>query len=290
MRVLVTGAAGFIGGHLTQALADAGHTVLPTDLPVDLRDPESAPMLLDRYRPDRVVHLAAQVGRQFGEDDPARSVTTNALATTLLAKACGDRNVSLTYASTSEVYGDRGDLVCAEDGPLWMPNGIYGLTKRWGEEAVQLYAPRWQILRLSMPYGPGLFPGRGRAAIVNMLWQADNRRPMPVHRDAKRSWCWVGDAVRAMRLVIDLRSMGVFNVGRDDAEVSMLQVAELACQLTGAPESLIDMVDPPERQTVVKRLNTHKIRALGWQPEVDLAQGMKRTLAWLRAHDFKLPD
>jgi len=74
-----------------------------------------------------------------------------------------------------------------------------------------------------------------------------------------------------------------FNVGRDNDPVTMERVAQLACRLTNAPESLIRIVDPPQRQTVVKRLATERVRALGWEPEVELHHGMQKTLEWIRA-------
>ena len=75
---------------------------------------------------------------------------------------------------------------------------------------------------------------------------------------------------------------GVFNVGRDDASVTMLHVAMLACDLTGAPYELIEEIDAPARQTVVKRLATEKLRGLGWEPQVELEEGMRMTLDWVR--------
>lgn len=291
----MTGADGFIGRHLSAELRANGSDVVGVDRSDgDLRHPEVATHLIRTHEPDIVVHLAAKVGRLFGEDDVMETVCDNAGMTALVAQACGQTGVRLVYASTSEVYGDRSDTVCGENDLYhWLadqalavlPHNAYGLSKRWGEEACRLYAPEeLAVWRPSMPYGPGLPHGRGRAAIVNMLWQADNRQPIPVHQGAERSWCWIGDAVRAMRLTLE-QPGGVWNIGRDDAGVSMLTVAEMACTLTGAPESLIEMIPAPPRQTVVKRLATEKIRALGWRPEVDLEEGMQRTLAWVRELD-----
>lgn len=285
MRVLVTGAAGFIGQHLCEELRSGGYAVSGVDRSDgDLRHPDIAPHLIHAFEPDIVIHLAAKVGRLFGEDDVEETIADNAGMTALVAKACGEAGARLVYASTSEVYGDRGDEVCHEDSlaAAHLPHNAYGLSKRWGEEACRLYAPDGlTIWRPSMPFGPGLPPGRGRAAIVNMLHQASLRQPIPVHRGAERSWCWIGDAVRAMRLTLD-RPGGVWNVGRDDAAVPMRRVAEIACELTGAPTSLIEDVDPPARQTVVKRLSTAKLTGLGWEPLVSLEQGMALTLDWMR--------
>lgn len=250
----------------------------------DLRTPSTIDYALELYRPDRVIHLAAKVGRLFGEDNPMFTVQDNAGITALVAKACGDREVPVAYASTSEIYGDLGEVPAYEGVKVNLPHNLYGLSKRWGEEVLHLYAPSGLInFRLSMPYGPGLPPGFGRAAIVCFLDQAENRQPIYVHRGSERSWCWIGDTVRGMRLVLEGQMAGNWNIGRDDIAVSMRRVAEIACDLTGAPHDLIHEVDPPERQTVIKRLVMRKIERIGWQPEVDLEDGMQRTLEWLRA-------
>jgi nucleoside-diphosphate-sugar epimerase len=327
MRILLTGGSGFLGSHLRSELELAGHETINVDLVADdqpfvswrgdLLDAgigETSAILNGAIRmtdADVVVHLAAQVGRLFGEDDLGHTIRSNALMTALVARSCSLARTPprLVYTSTSEIYGDV-DTMIATEGPepgfaptMRLPHNLYGLSKRWGEEAAALYAtassgylPKvggLQVIRPSMPYGPGLPPGRGRAAIVNMLWQAENRQPIIVHAGAERSWCWVGDTAAGIRAVIELgdwaihadswrRGVGCYNVGRDDAGVSMLAVAQLACELTGADEGLIEEVPRPERQTLVKRLSTDKLRALGWAPAVDLRNGMQLTLRYMR--------
>jgi GDP-L-fucose synthase len=78
-------------------------------------------------------------------------------------------------------------------------------------------------------------------------------------------------------MVIERGSPGAYNIGRSDNEVTMKEVAELACAIAGADENLIRMVSAPGNQTLVKRLSTEKIRSMGWRPEVDLEEGMRRT-------------
>ncbi len=281
----MTGAHGFIGRHLSTEL-EPHHEVICIDRhDGDLRVLGAADYLIGTYRPDVVVHLAAKVGRQFGEDDLGETIADNASMTALVAQACGRHDARLVYASTSEVYGDQGDGLCEEiaSDNRGRVHNLYGLSKRWGEEAAHLYAPDGlTILRLSMPFGPGLPWGRGRAAIVNMLWQALTRQPIPVHRGAERSWCYVADTVRGIRYTIERAESGVFNVGRDDAPVTMLSVAQRACLMTGASGDLIELVDAPNNQTVVKRLSTARLRSLGWKPEVELDEGMGRVLDWIK--------
>lgn len=290
MKILITGHKGFLGTHLSRELRETGHQVHGVDYAVipsdDLRLAGVAERVIREVEPEVVVHLAAKVGRLFGEDNPQETIIDNAGMTALVAKAAAAHGARLVYASTSEVYGDQGDTWCFEGGRLALPHNIYGLSKRWGEEAAKLYAPEGlTILRFSMPYGPGLPAGRGRAAIINMLWQALRREPIVVHANAERSWCWVGDTVRAARLTIEQSPGEIFNIGRDDDVASMLTVAEIACELTDADTDLIEIIEAPARQTVVKRLATEKIRALGWQPELRLREGMERTLEWVQRLD-----
>lgn len=288
MKIVITGSAGFIGSHLSTELENHGHQVIGLDLKLsrvhDLRFADLVERNFDDHSDaDLCVHLAAKVGRLFGEDDPMETVTDNVGMTALVAKACGDRGIRLAYASTSEVYGDNGELLCDEvEGPFSLPHNLYGISKFFGEDVCRHYAPKdLTIFRFSMPYGPGLPAGRGRAAIINMLHQAHHRKPIPVHRGAERSWCWVGDTVRAARMVLEQTQGGAFNVGRDDAAVTMEEVAITACRIADAPTTLIKLVDPPAMQTVVKRLATQRIRDLGWEPRVDLLEGMSRTFGWV---------
>lgn len=289
MRILITGAAGFIGQHLVPELEQAGHKVTG----IDRDDHDLRYELPDVSGYDYVVHLAAKVGRLFGEDDPLGTILDNIGITCLLARACGEAGVPLAYASTSEVYGDVGEALADEYyGPFNLPCNLYGLTKRQAEEVCKLYAPKgFLALRFSMPYGPGHPPGRGRAALTNMLHQALHNQPIPVHKGAERSWCWIGDTVRATRMILEaahrepLQYVLAWNVGRDDNALPMYRVAQMACDLTGARRSLIQLRPAPERQIVVKRLSTGRVRRLGWKPEVELAEGMARVLDYVKGFD-----
>lgn len=273
-------------------LEQAGHEVVVFDVALsrwhDLRFPEVVEQRFEEHADaDLCVHLAAKVGRVFGEFSPMETVVDNVGITALVAEACGQRKIQLAYASTSEVYGDNGEQMCDEsEGPFTLPHNLYGISKFFGEDVCRHYAPKGLfIFRFSMPYGPGLPAGIGRAAIINMLHQALHDRQIPVHDGAERSWCYIQDTVRAVRMVLEKGKPGAWNIGRDDDPRTMLFVAKAACALTGAHEHLIEIVPAPTNQTVVKRLATEKIRALGWEPEVPLLEGMQKTLEWVRGLD-----
>ena len=244
----------------------------------DLADPGVADLLLATHAPDVVVHLAALVGRVVGEAEPLETTRQNVDVTAFVAAACAAHGARLLYGSTTEVYGPVGDRVVTEETPLdTVADSAYGRSKRAGEEAALRFVPDAALLRLSMPYGPGTAPGRGRGAIVNMLDQAVRGEPIRVYRGDERSWCWVGDIARAIALLIERGERGAWNIGRDDDRRSMLEVAQLVCRVTGANEELIDEVDAPTAPAA-GHVSTAKLRAAGWKPEVEFEDGLRRTL------------
>ena len=163
------------------------------------------------------------------------------------------------------------------------PESLYALTKLWGEQAAALYAPDGlAVLRLANPYGPGVDAGQAKGAVPTMLRQADAGEPILVFRGEARAFCWIGDVVRAIRLVLEAGGKGTFNVGSDGEPVALVDVARVACELAGAPHELIEEVEPPAGR-VMTRVATERIRALGWRAELPLDEGMRQLLDSLRA-------
>jgi nucleoside-diphosphate-sugar epimerase len=283
MKVLVTGASGFVGGALVEELrhADAAYEVHPLGRQDgDLSHAGVADAAVAEARPDVVVHGAARIGVVRCADEPELAVRSNVLATALVARAAAASAARLVYLSTSDVYGSA---AAADEETPTAPESLYALTKLWGEQAAALYAPeRLAVLRLANPYGPGVDAGQAKGAVPTMLRQADAREPIPVFRGEARAFCWIGDVVRAIRLVLEAGADGAFNVGADGEPVALVDVARVACELTGAPHDLIEEVDPPPGR-VMTRIATERIRALGWRAEVPLDDGMRQLLDSLRA-------
>ncbi|PWU18955.1 MAG: hypothetical protein C5B48_14235 [Candidatus Rokuibacteriota bacterium] len=283
VRVLVTGGTGFIGGQLTMELERRGHAVVAVGRAGgDLAERSAAEQLIEAHDPELVVHLAARVGRIAGESDPLETLRQNAGATLLVARACSGAGVRLAYGSTSEVYGNSGERPASEDGPIAaLPENVYGLSKRWGEEAALLRCPDAILLRFSGPYGPGTVPSHGRGAIQTMLDQALRQERIPAFRGVLRSWCWIGDAARGAAIVLERGEAGAWNIGRDDDHRSMAELARLACQIADAPQQLLEEIDPPPGLAADHRISAAKLERLGWRPEVELEEGMRRTFEWL---------
>lgn len=269
MRVLITGGRGFLGRPVTSELQNRGHTAIPVGRSDgDLTDATAADRVLEEHRPDVVVHLAAAVGNAIAEREPMTALRDNAGSAMITARACCKRGVAFAYGSTTEVYSGT---------------SLYALTKRWGEEAVRSACPNAIVLRFSWPYGPGVLPGSGRGAIVNILDQAIRGQRIPVYRGVARSWCWVGDAARAVAMLLEADQGGNHDIGRDDCPILMEDVARHACRLTGADVRLIEAVDPPAPLPPSRPLNNQELLALGWTPKVEFEEGLAATLEWLRS-------
>ena len=278
MRVLVTGASGFVGRALVEELrhGERAYEVFPLGREDgDLADEGVAEGAIAETKPDVVVHAAARIGVVRCEDEPELALRSNVLATVRVSRACAGNGARLAYVSTADVYGMA--AIADEESPA-APESLYALTKLWGEQAGQLYAPdRLLILRLANPYGPGVEPGEGKGAVPTMLHQAESGERIPAFRGEARSWCWIGDVARAGRLVLESGEDGVFNVGSDADPIALTDVARLACAAAGASEELIDEVEPPLGR-VAPRIGVERLRALGWRAEVGIEDGMRLLL------------
>lgn len=255
MRVLVTGGRGFIGAHVCQALQAEGHDVAGVGrADGDLSERGVAEGLVERLAPEAIVHLAAVMP---GDE----RIPDNPWITRLVAAAAHERGIPLFHGSTTSVYAD--------DTP-------YAESKRASEEE----AGEATILRFHFPYGPG----QRRGTIPTMLKQALAGEPVVVYREWARSFCFVTDEARAVALLVSRGETGSWDVGRDDDLRSLEDVAQVCVAAAGADESLVQLQDPPEGPALVfEDLDTSRLRSLGWRAEVELEDGIARTLAWLQS-------
>jgi dTDP-glucose 4,6-dehydratase len=254
VRVLVTGGRGFIGAHVCDALQALDHEAVALGrVDGDLAEDGVAERLIGEHEPDAVVHLAAVMP---GDNRFAQ----NALIAGLVAVACEARDIPLFHGSTTSVYSD--------DTP-------YAESKRESEEVVGDAT----ILRFHFPYGPG----QRRGAIPTMLTQAVAGEPIVVYSGWERSFCYVADAAVAVATLVDRGEHGDWDIGREDDRRTLLEIAQLACDLTGGDPASIEVADPPEGPALVfEGLDTDRLRSIGWRPDVPLEDGMARTLDWLR--------
>ncbi|WP_030164964.1 NAD-dependent epimerase/dehydratase family protein [Spirillospora albida] len=301
MRILVTGAAGFIGSHLVDRLVADGHEVAGVDdgssganfrdgveyLRMDVADPALAGRAAER-RPEVICHLAAQVSVRASVADPLHDARVNVIGTANVleaARAAGARKV--VFASSCAVYGVPDALPVPPDAEL-RPASPYAASKVSGEVYLRTYKALHGIdytaLTLANVYGPRQTP-EGEAGVVSIFSDALLAgRPTRVFGDGKqtRDYVYVLDVVDAFARAAGERGGGRrFNVGTGrqttDRELHTLVAAAAGApdEPEFAPSRLGDLpamsVDPgPTRAE------------LGWEPRMGLAEGLAATVAWAR--------
>jgi dTDP-glucose 4,6-dehydratase len=313
MIIAVTGSAGYIGGWLLAELASRGHEVHSQDinsvpgLPdgvappwvFDLKDGIRRQAWLKSASPDVVIHLAALYGRVWGEADLIKTAADNAGLTAALARDVAAIGARLVLASSSEVYGQSADGSTVYPETPLRPMNMYGMTKKWSEEAAWLYAPRGLVVaRLNMPYGPSQMPPTpgtipatsckvgpvGYHALHTMLWQASHGMDIVVHKGTSRCFTWAGDMVQGMAAVIESGNSGTWNIGRNDDHYLMSEVARRAVAMAGSSSSIRE-VEVPSRVTAQKSLGNASLLSLGWQPGMPFGKGMEASFHYFSKFD-----
>jgi len=308
--VLVTGGAGFIGSHFVRAvlkqhkqtrvvnldkLTYAGNLDNLRDVAEDpryefvlgdIRDKALVRKLFARVQ--GVVHFAAETHVDRSIYDAGEFVLTNVHGTyTLLDALRAFPAVEFfVHISTDEVYGSRPGRAARETDPL-QPSSPYAATKAAGDHLARAYHVTYGlptiVLRPSNTYGPGQFPEK---LIPLFLTNALEGKTLPVFGDGMnvRDWLFVEDHCRAVEAaVLKGRSGAVYNVG-GGSELANIDLAKRILDALEAPRELIQFV--PDRPGHDRRyaMDSGLIRALGWEPEVPFAEGLKRTVRWYAAN------
>ena len=300
MRILVTGADGFVGGHLLRTLArEGGHEVVTgyfpsaserpsaakhaggvEQVPLDVTDGRSVEAAIERARPEWVFHLAAQssVGRSL--DDPVGTWEVNATGTLRLAESlrAAGRQVRLLVISSAEVYGMVDDRAVTEDAPL-RPTTPYGASKAAAEMAA-LQAGRdgtveVVIARSFNHTGPGQEERFVLPSMALQLARILQDRAEPVLRvgnlAARRDFLDVRDVVRAYRVLVERGAAGqAYNVCSGRAR-TLRELVDQLVRISGSGAAI--EVDPDRLRPVdipVLQGSADRLRELGWSPAIDL--------------------
>jgi UDP-glucuronate 4-epimerase len=298
VRYAVTGAAGFIGSHLADALVAAGHDVVGIDAFTDSYDRELkeenasgldvlrldlAEDAIDLAGFDGVFHLAGQPGvRSFGDVFPLY-VRNNVVASQRLFEAAAASGVRVVFASSSSVYGAAERFPTPED-TVPEPISPYAITKLSAEHLARAYERSFGldvvVLRYFNAFGPRQRPDM---AFTRMCFALAEGRPFDLFGDGSqtRGWTYVADVVAATMLAME-SGEGLYNVG-GGVEASMRESIGMLEQIAG--RSLEVREEPPvpgdQRRT---RADTTRIRReLGWEPRVSLEGGLSEQWAWAAA-------
>ena len=309
MRLLVTGAAGFIGSNFVHywlerhpddhvvaydLLTYAGNreSLADVDEPIvfvhgDIADEELAERTLRDEKIDAVVNFAAESHNSLAVVDPARFFRTNVLGTVALLDASRAAGVErFHHVSTCEVYGDLpldSDEVFTEQTP-YRPRTPYNASKAAADHAVRAYSETYglpvTITNCSNNYGPYQFPEK---VIPLFVTNAIDDVPLPLYASTqnRREWLHVADHCRAIELVLERGKEGeTYNVG-SGLEKSIEEIADHVLELTGKPETLKSIV--PDRPSHDRRylLDSSKLRnELGWSPQIEFDEGLRETVDW----------
>jgi dTDP-glucose 4,6-dehydratase len=310
MNILVTGAAGFLGSHLTDRLLRDGHSVIGID---NLCTGDRA----------NLAHLASEprfrffewdISRAFGpEFDPGRldyvfnfaspasppeymrlaieTLSVGSAGTQNMLEIAARHNAGFLHASTSECYGDPLEHPQSEDywgnvNPIG-PRSVYDEAKRYAEALVMAYhrsrGVSTHLVRIFNTYGPRLHPSDGRV-VSNFMMQALRGEPLTIYGDGNqtRSFCFVDDLIEG---IVRLARSGVHlpvNIGNPN-EFTILDCARAILEVTGSKSEL--RFEPlPEDDPIRRRPDIGRARKLlGWEPQVQLKEGLTRSLDFFRS-------
>jgi dTDP-glucose 4,6-dehydratase len=258
--------------------------------------------LLDRYRPIGIIHFAAESHVDRSIDAPAAFVQTNVVGTSNLLEASFEYYRSLSEAeqsrfrflhiSTDEVYGSLDSTGKFTEATPYAPNSPYSASKASADMFVRAYRETYGLPTLitncSNNYGPYQFPEK---LIPLMILNAIENKPLPVYGDGQhiRDWLFVEDHCRAIATVFESGRLGhTYNIGGDN-ERSNLHIVESICDLVdeflgrtlGTSKSLIRFVQDRPGHDRRYAIDNSKIRTeLGWEPSVDLTEGLRKTVSW----------
>ncbi len=298
---LVTGAAGFLGSHLTDRLLGEGYRVIGVDN-LSTGDPENLAHLADdsRFRFEQRDICASfdpgPVDFVFNLASPAsppeylrlgiETLRVGSLGVENTLQIAAKYGAGFLHASTSECYGDP--LEHPQKESYWGnvnpvgPRSVYDEAKRFGEAMVMAYhrsrGVNTRMVRIFNTYGPRLHPGDGRV-ISNFMMQALRGEPLTIYGDGSqtRSFCYVDDLIEGIVRLSRSEEHLPVNLGNPE-EYTILECAEAVLDVT-ASKSVLSYVELPVDDPMRRRPDITKARTLlGWEPRVGLKEGLKRSL------------
>lgn len=306
MKIILTGAAGFLGSHISDKLLSEGHSVIGLDdlstgsmLNIEnlLENPKFNFFEHDVREPilikgDAILNFACPASPIHYQADPVRTIETNFLGIINMLHLAKKLGIPLVQASTSEVYGDP--TISPQPESYWgnvNPIGIrscYDEGKRAAETLCfdyrRQYGVEARVIRIFNTYGPRMAVGDGRV-VSNFIVQAISGQDLTVYGEGKqtRSFCFATDLVDGIYKMLTSTKLidAPINLG-NPREFTMLELAETVIKLTGSSSSIVHKElpqdDPQQRKPDISRAK----EVLGWEPTIELEEGVQRTIEYFR--------
>ena len=302
MRVLVTGGAGFIGSHVSRVLLDQGHQVTVLDnlargrrelvpeaasfVDVDLADEDATAEALRGH--DAVIHLAGFLEVAVSVERPVLFAENNIVNSVRLLEAMRRADVSkIVFSSSATVYGVPKRLPLREDDEMGMQANPYGATKVAVETFLgvyhQLYDFDCVLLRYFNPYGPNELCDPETHAVPNIIRAVLERRPIPVYWKGEqvRDYIYVEDLARAHIAPLDVSGFEVFNVGTE-VGTKVKDIIQTVFRVAGYEVPIDDLGERPGDIEASYASSEKMASMLGWRAQVDLEEGLRRTIEHYR--------
>ncbi|MBN1681322.1 MAG: SDR family NAD(P)-dependent oxidoreductase [Anaerolineae bacterium] len=312
MTILVTGGAGFIGSHLSQALLDRGDRVVALDnfndyydpaikranaarlsqhpnftmIEGDIRDRDTVNALFTDHAVRRVAHLAAMAGVRASVQQPFLYTEVNLTGSLNLLDAAARHHAAVfVQASTSSVYGQTQQLPFVETDPADHPLAAYPASKRaaelMGHTCYHLHGLNVTVLRFFNVYGPAGRPDMMPFRIMNAVLDG-TEIPIFNNGDIYRDWTYIDDTVRGVIAALD-KPLGyaVINLGVG-APISLREFIDVIEELSGRTLNTRSVPTPPSDPPITYCDNTRAREMLGFAPSITVHEGLARTWEWFR--------
>jgi len=302
VRVLITGAAGFLGSHLTDRFLADGHQVVGLDNFIT-GHPDNIAHLASEQRYefiqhnistytyvkgtlDGVLHFASPASPIDYLELPIPTLKVGALGTHNALGLAKEKGARFFLASTSEVYGDP--LVHPQPESYWGnvnpvgPRGVYDESKRFAEALTMAYhryhGLDTRIVRIFNTYGPRMRPRDGRV-VSNFIVQALRNEPITIYGNGSqtRSFCYASDEVEGIYRLFMKGDHDPTNIGNPD-EYTVRQLAEMVRELTKTPAPLVERPLPEDDPKIRKPDITRARTMLGWEPKIGIREGLQKTI------------
>jgi UDP-glucose 4-epimerase len=304
MRVLVTGGAGFIGSHLTDALMARGDEVLVVDdlssgraarldpratsHKLSVTDPAALGAAVKAFGPELIFHLAAQIDVRASVDAPAADAQVNVVGTINLLEAARAAGARVLFASSGGALYGRAAPIPSREEVLPLPESPYGTAKYCAECYIGLYnrlhGTRHAVLRLANVYGPRQAPD-GEAGVITVFCASAlaGREPV-IYGDGTqtRDYVYVGDTVHAFLAAGDSGRPGTWNIGTG-AEVTVLDLVTIISVVAG--RDLRPRFAAPRAGELLRSAVAADRAAseLGWNADTPLTEGVRKVYRWIEA-------